>query len=114
MQEMVTSAAALEIHISLHLTVLYTPSDISQSSGLPEQSGGFFCVRINNCMNDQGPFKNNSDAKRCWAKIVVLSEHIDKLQERYPSPRTDQVRDLIRMFEIRLTREVQKLKNIKQ
>ena len=64
-------------------------------------------------MHGHGPIKNNEEARKCWAKIVVLSEHIDKLQERYPSPRTDQVQDLIRMFETRLTREVQKLKNIK-
>ena len=64
-------------------------------------------------MYGHGPIKNNEEARKCWAKIVVLSEHIDKLQERYPSPRTDQVQDLIRMFETRLTREVQKLKNIK-
>ena len=64
-------------------------------------------------MYSHEPIKNNKEARKCWAKIVVLSEHIDKLQERYPSPRTDQVQDLIRMFETRLTREVQKLKNIK-
>lgn len=92
---------------------MITPSDISQSSGLPEQSGGFFCARINNHMSDQGPIKSNSDARRCWAKIVVLSDHIDRLCEQYPSPRPPRVSDLIRMFESRMAREIQKLKHMK-
>lgn len=65
-------------------------------------------------MQDHGPIKSNEEARKCWAKIVVLSEHIDKLQEHYPPPRTDQVQDLIRLFESRLAREVQKLKNMKE
>ena len=65
-------------------------------------------------MSDFESIKNNPEAKRCWTRVVVLVDHIDKLKDHFPSPRPTHVDDLITLFEHRVAREVQKLKNIKQ
>ena len=81
-----------------------TPSDISQSSGPPEQSGGFFCVRINIHMNRR--------AERIWAKIVVMFENLERYKECHPEPRTRQQQDIIDMFERQIVNETKKLKEL--
>ena len=63
-------------------------------------------------MSDQSPVTNNPEAKRCWARVIVLAEHIDKLKERFPEPRPSHVGDLIVLFEHRLVREIQKLRDL--
>lgn len=63
-------------------------------------------------MSDQSPVTNNPESQRCWARVIVLAEHIDKLKERFSEPRPSHVDDLIVLFEHRLVREIQKLRDL--
>lgn len=55
---------------------------------------------------------NNStpDDHKCWVKVVVLFDYIDKLKKQFPEPRAPAIDNLITRFEQRLAIEVQELK----
>lgn len=56
--------------------------------------------------------KFDEQTKRILAYIVVLNEHIDKLDERYPDPKSPRVQAIVDMFERKILHEIKKLKNL--
>ena len=55
----------------------------------------------------------DEQTKRILAQIVVLSEHIDKLDERFPDPKSPRVQAIVDMFERKILNEIKKLKELR-
>ena len=56
----------------------------------------------------------DEESKEILAKIIIIYDHIDALEVKYPRPRHSRIDDIIEAFERRILVETKKLKDLKK